>query len=57
MKKLSRDEMKKVMGGSDTIPGEGDIVKCISDSDCAQHYVCRTRASDGVKRCVMGTGY
>ncbi len=57
MKKLSRDEMKQVMGGSDTIPGEGDIVKCISDSDCAQHYVCRTRASDGVKRCVMGTGY
>jgi hypothetical protein len=56
MKKLSRDEMKKVMGGN-VAPGDDSIVKCTSDSDCAQHYVCRVRASDGVKRCVMASGY
>lgn len=49
MKKLSRDEMKKVMGGNESVEGceDGGVIctACTSDSQCAEGRVCRASVS------------
>lgn len=54
MKKLSRDEIKKLAGGVHA-GDEGGEKLCNSDADCTSPYVCRQRATDGVCRCVKGS--
>lgn len=44
---LSRDEMKKIMAGSGTVPYMGT---CTSDSDCAGGFKCVLTAGSGTVR-------
>jgi hypothetical protein len=50
-KALSKQEQKKIIGGSEPIEEK----TCNTDADCSTGYVCRERATDGVCRCVKGT--